>query len=538
MLPRSRCAAVARLLLLLGLASGTRAGTQDDRDLQRLRDWFQRYRSGHIDASVIGRLIPELQPPPAFPSLERALARVAGEVTAERVETLIEIAAFRFHEDKARELELSADRQPWVVRARARRQLADYASIPGGAALMAAHASAVEPEHRAIAVQALGIGHRALPTQAARVAVLQALRDDAPGVRTLATEAAAAVLAPNEAETMIPLLSDERSEVRIRALATLQELLQVAAAAGGGPQVPGAAVAAAGRLLHDGDPFVRMRAAELASRHPEHVERDDLIRALAEEAVRREAGGGRDRFLLPLIEAGLRARLSGEELRRFRPLQQWTDLEAVAKRTKAGHQQFFGEELQTDHVVFVIDVSGSMRRPAGQLPDLDGFEGREEKSRMTLARRQLHDFVTGLDERQRFNLVQFAEGARELFDDLEQASESVRNRAISFIYTGTLAQGKTDLFAGILKGLQVAGLDAGDRFGTTADTLVVLTDGIPTTGAITDPEDIRELLTELNRGTGIRIHVVDLGRRHAAFARSLQKLAEANGGSYLRMPAR
>ena len=157
---------------------------------------------------------------------------------------------------------------------------------------------------------------------------------------------------------------------------------------------------------------------------------------------------------------------------------------------------------------------------------------------MSIARRQLRDYVKGLVERQRFNIVHFAMGSRSVFDDMTPATKHNRVIATRFLHAGLLGRGKTDLFAGILKGLQVSGLDPGARFGTGADTLVILTDGIPTTGAITDPSDIRRLLTELNKASGIRIHVVDLGRRHAAFAASLRRLAADNGGEYIRLPAR
>src|SRR5687768_7366532 len=111
---------------------------QGDQDLARLTSWFSRYRAGQVDASVVGRLIPELQPPPAFNSLERALIRIQDSASAERVGVLLEIALFRFHADPATEARVHEERQPWVVRDRVKRYLAEYAAGEAGARLVGA----------------------------------------------------------------------------------------------------------------------------------------------------------------------------------------------------------------------------------------------------------------------------------------------------------------------------------------------------------------------------------------------------------------
>ena len=82
--------------------------------------------------------------------------------------------------------------------------------------------------------------------------------------------------------------------------------------------------------------------------------------------------------------------------------------------------------------------------------------------------------------------------------------------------------------------MRCAGLEDGSRAGTRADTLYLLSDGIPTAGAVTDPADIARLITTLNREAGLAVNVVDLGARHSAFQKHLKSLAWQNGGEYIR----
>ena len=86
----------------------------------------------------------------------------------------------------------------------------------------------------------------------------------------------------------------------------------------------------------------------------------------------------------------------------------------------------------------------------------------------------------------------------------------------------------------MLRGLRCAGLETASRAGTSADTVYLLSDGVPTTGAVTDPADIARLVTTLNRDAGLAVNVVDLGARHSAFQKHLKSLAWQNGGEYIR----
>jgi Mg-chelatase subunit ChlD len=175
-----------------------------------------------------------------------------------------------------------------------------------------------------------------------------------------------------------------------------------------------------------------------------------------------------------------------------------------------------------------------MNRPPGTAPDAEGrTKAPVGKTRIGLAREQIGRYLDTVTPRHRFNLVLFGDGARALFPQLVAGTPRHVQMAREFLFSSA-PEGRTDLFAGILAGLQLVGLDHWDAVRSGADSVVLVTDGIPTAGVVTHPDDICRVVTQLNRNSGIHVHVVDLGRRHAAFAAALERLAKDNGGRYAR----
>ena len=60
------------------------------------------------------------------------------------------------------------------------------------------------------------------------------------------------------------------------------------------------------------------------------------------------------------------------------------------------------------------------------------------------------------------------------------------------------------------------------------DTIVLLTDGQPSVGEVTDTQEIRSRIERMNRTRKVLIHCVSVGRK----SRFLRLLAEENGGIY------
>ncbi|MBL8897717.1 MAG: hypothetical protein JNM84_08815 [Planctomycetes bacterium] len=531
---------------LLGGALPMAAGADDTTDLRR---FLAKFRSGEVDASVIGRLIPSEEPPPAFPAYERARHKLRSEPRITGAEVLLEAAVLVLDEDPARELERFATRQPWVIRRRAIDELCEYYladELQDWAATKLAEGKATAAERRVL-VEWLGaaLAKRARPE--IYELVKRALEDASAPVRGAAAHALAPVLQERDLLTIVRLLYDSDAAVRLRAAAALRAALQRKEEAPD-PALRGRVLQLAAARLSDADAHVRVVLAEMLREQKNGLVLPFLVEALAAEERREKTPEARKRFRVaiedllheltgrgspPLRAAEWRKFLESEDGERsVRP-------EGLPGRTSStsaiprSYATYFGREVRSDHVVFVLDFSGSMRRRAGNEEHDRGEGPREEARRIDLAVREFLGYLEKLDEASWFNVVVFAQGSAACFDDLEAATAENRARARAFVTQLPLG-GSTDLFSGIVRGLRCAGLEDGSRAGTRADTLFLLSDGIPTAGAVTDPADIARLITTLNREAGLAVNVVDLGARHSAFQKHLKSLAWQNGGEYIR----
>jgi hypothetical protein len=513
-----------------------------------LRRFLARYRSGEIDASVIGRLIPSEEPPPAFPAYERARRKLRSEPRVAGAEVLLEAAVLVLDEDPSRELERFATRQPWVIRRRAIDELCEFYlgdELQDWAATRLAEPRTTAAERRAL-LEWLGaaLSHRTRPE--IYDLAKRGLVDASAPVRGAAAHALAPVLREGDLLELVRLLYDADGAVRLRSALALRVALNRKEEAPDAA-LRGRALQIAASKLGDADPHVRLTIAELLREQKNGLVLPFLVDALAAEERRERTPEARKRFRVaiedllheltgrgtpPLSAAEWRAFLASEHGARA------VSPEGLPGRTSSTplrrtYATYFGREVRSDHVVFVLDFSGSMRRRAGNEEHDRGEGPREEARRIDLAVREFLAYLEKLDEASWFNVVVFAQGSAACFDDLEAATAENRARARAFVTQLPLG-GSTDLFAGIVRGLRCGGLEDGSRAATRADTLYLLSDGIPTAGAVTDPADIARLITTLNRDAGIAVNVVDLGARHSAFQKHLKSLAWQNGGEYIR----
>ena len=178
---------------------------------------------------------------------------------------------------------------------------------------------------------------------------------------------------------------------------------------------------------------------------------------------------------------------------------------------KAGGPFGIGDGLAaegvTRHIVYVLDVSGSM------------------KSRLGRAEDELREALRGLRPGETFNIIPFS-GASELFDpDMAEAGPGSIQRASAFL-ASLEAGGGTDLEDAVVRALMLRDVNE----------VVILTDGVPTAGE-TDPEKLAEALSRFNLQRA-RISTIGLVGRNpdgtdGSFdaARLLQRIAHDSGGS-------
>jgi len=164
---------------------------------------------------------------------------------------------------------------------------------------------------------------------------------------------------------------------------------------------------------------------------------------------------------------------------------------------------FFGIPIDSDRVVFVIDVSGSMEAAA-----------RKGKTRRQLATAQLLAAAQSLPGKPRINVVLFSNKTTSWKKQLTKLDPKGLARFLKKRKSG----GGTFLYDGIEAAFA-------DR---EADTIVVLTDGEVTGGKITDENAIVDAVRALNRGGLVRLHAVAIGIE----SKLLRRLAEDSDGRY------
>jgi Mg-chelatase subunit ChlD len=170
----------------------------------------------------------------------------------------------------------------------------------------------------------------------------------------------------------------------------------------------------------------------------------------------------------------------------------------AAAPTVAKQATFYGVRFATDHVIFVLDISGSMDN-AGRL---------ERMQRETLAA------LDEIEDDAQFNLVFFETSVRPWGQRMVKMT--ARNRALARQAVSELrALGGTNLHGGL--GVAFADPDV--------ETIVILSDGEPSEG-VTGTESILRDVRRWNEMRGIVVHSVAVGWK----SELLESLSAQSGG--------
>lgn len=181
--------------------------------------------------------------------------------------------------------------------------------------------------------------------------------------------------------------------------------------------------------------------------------------------------------------------------------------------TTAQPEDFYEIQVESERVVFVLDTSGSMRKPVQTV-------GTIEKSRMDLAKEQLTEVVRSMPEGTLFNVVFFEETVKALSRKTLEMNRSNRQKALRFV-RDQYAIGGTALYPA----LELAFQDP------LVDTVYLLSDGAPTVGELTDIEEIRAEVARWNAARHVKVHGVSMGQDSTL----LQWLCQDTGGTYKRV---
>lgn len=460
--------------------------------------------------------------PESLDRLTDLLKRVATSGNTDSAFLLVQAAVHRPVSDPLVERKNWTKEQPWLLRRLAREALVGCTLPTTDAWLIESVLVDRNPmdgaSKRALAANVLA--ERMVRDAAPRIA--QRLTDPVPEVRAAAARALGTLGGSENGDRVKPALRDDDNTVRLEALLALERIATTDLL---GPQ-RAASIAAARAGLEDPDWSVRLASAEILGRSEHKDSIPPLILALGREQA--DVPGSRHR-----VRSGIRdalGALTNEDFSSTRP-GEWEAWWAEAqkefeipreKRLIASEQtaRFFGLSIDTDEVVFLLDISGSMEQPV-----IDDASG---PSRYVVAVREFERCMAGLANGVAVNVVLFQETITPFSKEPVKLDDDVREQISKFVRS-VKPTGGTDLHAA----LELALGASRDRLVThDVDTIVLLSDGIPSRGVVLSPEQILYEIGERNRAARITLHTVDSGGIASEFMR---QLAIRNGGEFASM---
>jgi predicted nucleic acid-binding Zn-ribbon protein len=199
---------------------------------------------------------------------------------------------------------------------------------------------------------------------------------------------------------------------------------------------------------------------------------------------------------------------------------------------------FFGISTESNRVLYVIDLSGSMNFSMIPRDNPDDEQGKEydmprkgERSRLAEAKLSLEKAIAGTARGGLFNIIFYASDVWPWSDSLEEFTDESASEAMEMV-SRLEAIGATNIYGALKAALEMAGADPGDRWAEPdIDTIYFLSDGRASVGLATEPDEILRFVRELNASAGIVIHTIGLSGAQDAYL--LRSLAEQNGGTYV-----
>jgi Mg-chelatase subunit ChlD len=164
------------------------------------------------------------------------------------------------------------------------------------------------------------------------------------------------------------------------------------------------------------------------------------------------------------------------------------------------------------------------------------YDGKDDMTRwrgetkVDVARRELIQAITGLGDGASFNVIAFGFTTKPFSQKLVEATDDNRKRARTWVEKLEL-DGSTNLGGTLLEAFDSLQPSARPRDTEIADTIVVMTDGVPNCGPIGEADDVLQEIRRLNRDHRVVIHCVYLGNE--GDVKFLTALAAENGGQFV-----
>jgi hypothetical protein len=196
-----------------------------------------------------------------------------------------------------------------------------------------------------------------------------------------------------------------------------------------------------------------------------------------------------------------------------------------------GVTMFYGIPLHSTRVVFIIDVSVSMKDPTTWKPEIDvGNDRLEGEKAIDVARYELRKIIRQLPEGSSFNVIGMYGRLALLSEKWVVAAKDAREKSLKFIQGLELRSG-TDVLGAFMRALDFSGgnWNAPPRE-DGIDTVFILSDGMPSVG-LTSRSEIPERVLDGARFKRIAVTSVAIaGEKEGRLL--LQKISEGTGGIF------
>ena len=197
---------------------------------------------------------------------------------------------------------------------------------------------------------------------------------------------------------------------------------------------------------------------------------------------------------------------------------------------------FFGLRTESQRVLFVLDVSGSMEFPMKNYSGEQGKGEGEGEQRIVVAKRELLRALGGIPDGGVFNIVLYASDVWMWSNEPVVMDPNSRAEATAFVEK-IKPVGGTNIYGAMKLGLERArGKDKRKLRGIprwsppTYDTIFLLSDGQPSVGLSIARDDILDMVAEENSDLGVQINTIGLSTDQDAVL--MRRLAEQSGGTY------
>jgi hypothetical protein len=201
------------------------------------------------------------------------------------------------------------------------------------------------------------------------------------------------------------------------------------------------------------------------------------------------------------------------------------------------YSDLFGIPIRSTRVLFILDRSESMSeraawKPAEEDPALAAELKLAGDAKLDAARFQIKKVLLRLPKGTRFNVISCGDGVR-VFGELPASlTDDSRRQAFAHIDEIT-ASGGTNLFSA-LEQARFFLLRAGGRAVPDAyDTVYLISDGLPSAGAVRDPKEILLHLASLVRLSRIRVHTVYTGGEGETGREFMRQAAAVGDGTFV-----